>query len=608
MKKLLLAILLIVSFSGKSQISIINLPDYFSSIYELEKARNYKSIDKKTAFDAINKSIKLAQRNNFSKNLANSYYIKSKIFDFYAQYDSSFIYYQLAEPIFEILKDSVNAAKCLINIGVTHYYYNNTDSALFYYQKAKIFLQNSNEYTLLAKTLNNIALINKKLGYYNEAITYLQKTIDIYEKIDNTEGIATAYQNIGIIYWEQKNYNLALETFEIAKNIYENNNNFDDLAAVLTNIGLIYSDLNDTTNALVFYDKAINLYRQTNNKQGIATVLHNKGSMLNETKFYDEAELLIEQALAIFSEIKYKPGIFLCKASLSSIYTAKKEHIKAIKTSLEVIQLSDNQQIAHLKDAYWILAQNYQSISNYKDAFFYLNKYVAINDSIFSLEKNKQLNEIRTKYETEKKETEIAILNKNAKIAKLEMERKKRKMKIISISLIIILIFFIASIILYFQKQKSYQALVEQNIKLAQFDIEKEKQNIKDEDKTKKVLVLDNEQKQQLSEDIIEQMEKNKVFLNPQLTINTFAKTLNSNRNYISQIINDVFQTNFNNFVNEYRIKEARKLLLNPDYQHFTIEGIAHEVGFHSKATFNNAFKKFTGVTPSFFKKNSQKK
>ena len=86
-----------------------------------------------------------------------------------------------------------------------------------------------------------------------------------------------------------------------------------------------------------------------------------------------------------------------------------------------------------------------------------------------------------------------------------------------------------------------------------------------------------------------------------------FAKKLHSNRNYLSQIINEHFNVNFNNFVNEYRIKESRKLLLSSKYENYTIEGIATTVGFHSKTTFNNAFKKFTGVTPSFFRKNSPK-
>ena len=57
----------------------------------------------------------------------------------------------------------------------------------------------------------------------------------------------------------------------------------------------------------------------------------------------------------------------------------------------------------------------------------------------------------------------------------------------------------------------------------------------------------------------------------------------------------------FNNFVNEYRVKEVRKRLINSESNNYSIEGIAKSVGFHSKSTFNASFKKCTGVTPSFF-------
>ena len=117
---------------------------------------------------------------------------------------------------------------------------------------------------------------------------------------------------------------------------------------------------------------------------------------------------------------------------------------------------------------------------------------------------------------------------------------------------------------------------------------------------------LTQEQKIQLLDSLTAIMEREKCFLDERLTINDLAKKINSNRNYLSQIINEHYQTNFNNFINEFRVKEARKLLINTDYQNYTIEGIAQTVGFNSKATFNAAFKKFTGVTPSFFRENSK--
>ena len=102
-------------------------------------------------------------------------------------------------------------------------------------------------------------------------------------------------------------------------------------------------------------------------------------------------------------------------------------------------------------------------------------------------------------------------------------------------------------------------------------------------------------------------MIERKPFTQKQFTINDLAHLLNTNRNYLSQIINDYYKTNFNNYINDLRIKEARKMLISSDYSYYSIEGVGEAVGFHSKATFNTAFKKFTGVTPSFYKENAEK-
>ncbi|RTZ81689.1 MAG: AraC family transcriptional regulator, partial [SAR324 cluster bacterium] len=75
------------------------------------------------------------------------------------------------------------------------------------------------------------------------------------------------------------------------------------------------------------------------------------------------------------------------------------------------------------------------------------------------------------------------------------------------------------------------------------------------------------------------------------------------NRTYISQTINEKFNKNYSSFINEYRIKEAQKLLLKDT--NLTYEGIGFEVGFKSKSAFNSAFKTYTGVTPSIFVKNA---
>jgi AraC-like DNA-binding protein len=99
-----------------------------------------------------------------------------------------------------------------------------------------------------------------------------------------------------------------------------------------------------------------------------------------------------------------------------------------------------------------------------------------------------------------------------------------------------------------------------------------------------------------------EMMEKNRLFLEPELTIQMLGEKLNVSPYYISQVLNQRLKTNFYDFVNQYRVEEAKILLLAPSNGNFTILSIAFDSGFNSKTTFNTVFKKFTAQTPSQFK------
>lgn len=96
-----------------------------------------------------------------------------------------------------------------------------------------------------------------------------------------------------------------------------------------------------------------------------------------------------------------------------------------------------------------------------------------------------------------------------------------------------------------------------------------------------------------------------KPYLNPSLTIRKLAEKTEMNSRDLSVLINQHLNQHFFDFVNEYRITEAMKILKNPVKKEFTILEILYEVGFNSKSSFNTAFKKHTGFTPTQFRKNT---
>ncbi|MCX7985881.1 MAG: AraC family transcriptional regulator [Bacteroidales bacterium] len=98
-------------------------------------------------------------------------------------------------------------------------------------------------------------------------------------------------------------------------------------------------------------------------------------------------------------------------------------------------------------------------------------------------------------------------------------------------------------------------------------------------------------------------MEEEKVYLRPQLSLQELAKKVNLSPSMLSQILNIYFNSNFSDFVNQYRVRAVIEKLQNPYYNRFNIVVLAYESGFNSKASFHRIFKQHTGKTPTEYKR-----
>lgn len=106
-----------------------------------------------------------------------------------------------------------------------------------------------------------------------------------------------------------------------------------------------------------------------------------------------------------------------------------------------------------------------------------------------------------------------------------------------------------------------------------------------------------------LKDKLIETFDEKQFYLKKDLTIWDVCRETNSNRTYISNLINDEFGMNFNHFVNKYRVEQAIYMLKNADYNQKPLDEIARLSGFNSLTSFNRAFKKFTNSYPGSYRK-----
>lgn len=100
------------------------------------------------------------------------------------------------------------------------------------------------------------------------------------------------------------------------------------------------------------------------------------------------------------------------------------------------------------------------------------------------------------------------------------------------------------------------------------------------------------------------EIDQNKIYRDKGLSLEMLAKKIHTNRTYLSDAINSYYQKSFSQWLNELRVFESKKMLASSNFDHYSIEGVAKDVGFGSISTFNANFKKITGITPSYFRKN----
>ena len=113
---------------------------------------------------------------------------------------------------------------------------------------------------------------------------------------------------------------------------------------------------------------------------------------------------------------------------------------------------------------------------------------------------------------------------------------------------------------------------------------------------------LDEAQKKTYLQTLLKHFEQEKPFLQPELTLREVAEQVNIPYRYVSQVVNEMLDRQFLDFVNSYRVEAAKTMLIAPEWIHLSIEGIAAEAGFNSRSAFYKAFKKATGMTPGAFR------
>ena len=315
-------------------------------------------------------------------------------------------------------KISYHSGKGLAKLhsGLIHYKSGNYNTGLKYYNSAiKSFLV-SNDSLGIHRSYVNRGLIFLNLDKYDLAIKDFITGLNYFEKVKNYKTIAIIYNNIGLVYKHIKDYSKALEYYKKAALISNENQLISPLYLSNTNIANILSIENKFQEALSYYKRNLDVLKKKPNKYKLAQTYHNIGTCFLEMKQYQFALEYLQQSLKLKEEIGNKNLMISTLNNIAHTFYMREEFHKALeyrKKSLRIATETNN--LDAQKSCNQEIFQIFTFLNQADSAMHYFGQYKNLRDSILNKETLKQIADIQAKYEAEKKENQIAVLEKENK-------------------------------------------------------------------------------------------------------------------------------------------------------------------------------------------------
>lgn len=313
-----------------------------------------------------------------------------------------------------------------LHIKAGRLHYNNSDfvSAQHFFFEALRLAERTNNELWKAECLNTIATAYIETEEFQQAAKFALNAIEIAKKLNNSECLGNAYNSLGNVFYLTakdsaaiKNYRMSIKFREAAK---------DSLGLFVTykNLGAVHEAMKDTIKAIYYIEKSLNYLNEKSDSIRWFSAYMTLGELYVYSGFLEKGKQNLDKA------IKY----------LSSVKGFHK-----------------------LKDYHYALYQYYYLKKEYEKALAEYAKYESLCDSVTNLEKSELLNELNTKYETEKKEAEI--------IRQQELLKQAQRTRKLYIAIfVVILLLFLSLFFIYrqWQKRQTEFLLQQQNEKSLQ--------------------------------------------------------------------------------------------------------------------------------------------
>lgn len=476
-----------------------------------------------------------------------------------------------------------------------------TKSAIKFYLNAEAIYKGLKEDESVLRLRDKLASAYYDLEEYDNALKYQYEVLMHYKDLGDTMKLAQCHSAISDLYAAKNDFENALKHGQLALEKAISCRSKRGIAALSNNLAGIYQHIDSLDKAFELVDQAVAINTEMGNTHWLGINYTLYADLYGELKIRDSIAHYLFKALDIFRHTGNAGDSISIFRKLGIHYHDIGKPQKALEYFNKGIRVSEH--IGSLKSEanlnHWI-SEVYQNMGQMDLAMAHLQIYYDLSDSLSRRQNRDEVEALRILYEVSELEDSLTISHANEQLAQKELRNKKTQLYSVSGALLLLLGL---GTVIAFQWRRQARS----NAHLLKMNLESVKK-AEEKNATEKYASssLSDDKRDEILAGLKKLMEEQQLYTDPQLKLETVADQLGVSRTYLSQIINQAIGENFSSYINALRVRLAKEYLIREDHQKYSIQGIAEIVGFNSLSAFNAAFKKETGLTPSYFRKNSR--
>lgn len=419
------------------------------SLYNLAKNYSRDSLKQEVALSLFRQALKHYEQLNNQEKIAKVYRGIGIAYDYLEDFPNEITYAKKAYTIFTAIGNVRYAALALDDIGIAYAILGEIDSSLACFKKGLGLAKRAGDSLEVIEFYQNMGISYGYAGDYKKAIECHLEGLKYCERIGYVKGEFDMYINLAEDFNDNNEPDNALRYMKKADKLVDQ---IDDPFAKATFYDAyagIYYDKEDFKTAAKYYTSCLNVSREVNFKRGMACAYSNLALIAMEKKDYNKAEELSNLSIRLEEEINNTSGIIMSLCELAQWQYQQNFIDKAIIHLIRAEALCTEKGFYDLlAEVHYHFYQAYLKSGNSKMALQHCEDYYEIKDSIANVEVKERIADLEIKYETEKKQKEIELLNEANETKKQKIIARNRL--IISLVLSFMIIF---GVLLFFRQQ-----------------------------------------------------------------------------------------------------------------------------------------------------------